>query len=71
VIAHLVAAVAEPSKTPFFIVGGAFAVYAVLLSVLGLRSRTFPGGEGGARIVMAVSFLIMLAAIAAAVLTDP
>ncbi len=66
----LLFAAAEPSKTPFLIAGGVFAVYAVVLSAVGLRSPTFPGGAGGARAVMGLTFLIMVVAIAMAVTSD-
>jgi hypothetical protein len=60
---------AEPSKTAFYIAGGALAVWAVVLSVMGLRSPSFPNGAGGARGVMAISFVLMVAAMTTAVVT--
>jgi hypothetical protein len=69
VLAFLITA-AEPSKTPFYIVGAAFAVYGVLLAAVGLTRPSFPGGAGGQRVVMALSFVLMVGAIAAAVTTD-
>ncbi len=60
----------EPSKVPFYFAGGAFALFAVLLAAVGLRSPSFPGANGGARAVMGLSVLLMVLAIAMAVVTD-
>jgi hypothetical protein len=60
---------AEKSKVPFFIAGGLFAVWAVVLFAVGMRSQTFPGGQSGERTVIAVSLVLMLAAMATAVIT--
>ena len=70
-IAALVLAVDdhEPSKTPFYICGGILALWAVLLGFLGLRSERFPGGTSGQRSVMAVSALLVVVALAAALIT--
>ena len=46
---------AEPSKTAFYIAGGALAGWAVVLSVIGLRQPAFPANQGAARGVMAIS----------------
>jgi len=59
----------EPSKVPFFICGGLFAVWAVVMFVVGMRSASFPGGQSGERGVIAVSTVLMLAAMATAVIT--
>jgi hypothetical protein len=61
---------AEPSKVGFFVCGGLLAGWAVVLGVLGLRSAEFPGGERGARGVMAISSVLVVATTAAAVLTS-
>ena len=66
----LAAEEAEPSKTGFYVVGGALAAWAVVLGVIGLRSPEFPGSERGARGVMAISAVLVVAAMAAAVLTS-
>jgi hypothetical protein len=44
-------------------------VWAVVLSAIGLRSPDFPGSEGGARVVMLISFVLMVVAMTAAVAT--
>jgi hypothetical protein len=71
-IAMLVLAVDdhEPSKTPFYICGGLLAVWAVTLGFIGLRSETFPATQGAARGVMGISFVLVLAALATALITS-
>jgi hypothetical protein len=59
----------EPSKVPFFVSGGLFAVWAVVLFAVGMRSATFPGGQTGQRGVLAVSAVLMVASMATAVIT--
>jgi hypothetical protein len=59
----------EPSKTPFYILGGAAAVWAIVLFAVGMRSRDFPGSAGAQRAVMAISVVLVAAAMASAVLT--
>ena len=60
---------AEPSKTPFYILGGLLAVYAVVISAIGVRGiGTFPN-KGQGRGVMALSVLLVVATMASAVLT--
>jgi hypothetical protein len=67
----LLLAAAEPSKVPFYIAGGALTVWAVALAGIGLTQPEFPYSERGARGVMLLSFVLIVIAIAAAVLTDP
>jgi hypothetical protein len=69
VLATLFAA-AEPSKTAFYFAGGVLAVWAVILSAIGLSRPNFPGGESGARGVMLLSFVLMVATMAVAVATS-
>ena len=66
----LAAEKAEPSKTAFFICGGLLAGWAAVLGFLGLRSPNFPGNATRARGVMAISALLVVATMAAAVLTS-
>jgi hypothetical protein len=66
----LAAEEAEPSKTPYYIIGIALAGWAVVLSAVGLRSPDFPRGGGAARGVMALSVVLALGAMAAAVITS-
>lgn len=60
---------AEPSKVPFFIVGGALAAWAVILSALGLSRPDFPGSQAASRGVMAISVVLVVSAMAAAIAT--
>ncbi len=53
----------------FFVVAVLAALWAVGLTVLGLRHESFPGREGGARIIAAVTFVLAGAGIATAVVT--
>ncbi len=57
------------SKVPFYVAGGLLAAWAVLIGVLGVRRPTFPGSERGARVVMALSALLVAAAMVTAVIT--
>jgi hypothetical protein len=67
----VVLAAAEPSKDPFYIAGGLLAVWAVVLAGVGLTQPSFPYSDRGARGVMLVSLILIVAAILAGVLTDP
>lgn len=60
----------EPAKLPFYLGGGALALWAVLLGFFGLRGDEFPNGNGAARGVMAVSALFVAVAIATALITS-
>jgi hypothetical protein len=62
-------AVTEPSHVAWYILGGLLALWAVVLSAIGLSRPDFPGSEGGARVVMGISFVLMVAAMTAAVAT--
>ena len=59
----------ESSKLPFYILGGAAAVWAIVLFALGMRSPEFPGSAAAQRGVIAVSVVIVVAAMASSVLT--
>ena len=64
-------AVAEPSKVPFYIAGGVLVVWALVLSAIGLSRPEFPGNARGARGVMLLTFVLVVATIAMAIVTDP
>ena len=66
----LLLAAGEPSKVPFYIAGGLLVVWAVALAGVGLTRPAFPYNQRGARGVMAVSAILMVAAMATAVLTS-
>jgi hypothetical protein len=60
----------EPSKTLFYVFGGALAIFAVLISVLGIsRIGSFPRSKGQRRGVIGLAALLVLAAMASAVIT--
>ncbi len=53
---------AEKSKVPFYIVGGALVLWALIVSLgLGLRKPNFPGSLGAQRAVIAVCVVIVAA----------
>jgi hypothetical protein len=66
----ILAAAAEANKVPFYFAGGALALWAVVLATAGLTRPAFPGNVGGARGVIAVTVLLVIAAMAIAVLTS-
>ena len=60
----------ESSKTLFYLAGGLLAVFAVVISVIGIRGiGSFPSGTGQARGVIGVAALLVLAAVTAAIVT--
>ena len=54
--------------TAFYIAGGILAFWAVVLSALGIMREGFPRSDGSARVVMAVSVVLTLAAILSGVI---
>ena len=61
---------AEPSKTLFYICGGLLAVWAVVVSAIGIRAHeTFPPTKSAARGVMTISIVLVVLAMASAVIT--
>lgn len=66
----LSAADGEPSKVPFYVVGGLLVTWAVLVSALGLRAPDFPGSPGRTRLVMLISAVLVLGAVSTAVATS-
>jgi hypothetical protein len=69
-VVSLLLAAAEPSKVPFYLLGGILALWAVTLAGVGLTSPKFPFGALGQRVVMAISFGLATAAVLSAVLTS-
>ncbi|MCW2985929.1 MAG: hypothetical protein JWR63_3499 [Conexibacter sp.] len=59
----------EHSKTAFYIFGGLLAVWAVVLSGLGLSSASFPATVTAKRGVIGLTALFVAAAMATAVIT--
>ncbi|HUA03318.1 MAG TPA: hypothetical protein VMB27_05400 [Solirubrobacteraceae bacterium] len=66
----LLIAAGEPSKVPFYIAGGLLVVWALALAAVGLTHPAFPNGQRGSRLVMAGTFVLMVAAMATAILTS-
>jgi plastocyanin len=62
---------AEKSKVPFYVAGGLLVVWALTVSLgLGMRRPGFPGSLAGQRAVIAVTAVLVLAAVSSAVLTS-
>jgi hypothetical protein len=60
----------ETSKLPFYVCGGLLVAWALLVSGIGIRADDrFPATKGARSGVMAISVLLILAAMASAVLT--
>ena len=58
---------AEKSETPFFIAGGLFAAWAVVLGVAGTRSPSFASSRSAGTAIIGVSVILTAAAMALAV----
>jgi len=57
-IASILAATeGEKSETPYFIAGGLFALWAILVSIVGIRGN-FPTGKAQGRIALLVSVVL-------------
>jgi plastocyanin len=69
-VLHSVLAAGEPSKVPFYIMGGILVSWAVVLSVIGLSQAEFPGSPGRARAVMGISAILVLGTVTSAVATS-
>ena len=58
------------SHAPFYIAGGATALWAVLVSLIGIRRNAdWPSSDGTARGIMGISLVLVVAAMATAVIT--
>jgi hypothetical protein len=53
----------------FHVCGALFAAWALTVSFLGIAREGFPGGDGSARLVGAISVLLAFAAISTAIYT--
>lgn len=63
----MLALVLATSKTPFYIGGGVFVIWALVVATIGLRNPTFPGNARGQRAVMAISLVLAVIAMGLAV----
>ncbi len=62
---------AEKSKVPFYVAGGALVLWALVVSLgMGMRIPGFPRNAAAQRGVIAVTAVLVLAAVSAAVLTS-
>jgi uncharacterized cupredoxin-like copper-binding protein len=62
---------AEKSKVPFYIAGGALVLWALIVSLaLGMRHPEFPRNLTGERTVIAITAVLVLAALSTAVITS-
>ncbi len=68
---HAASAAAEheehKSEAPFFIAGGVFAIFAILISVYGFKKPDFPETAAQARGVMSAGAVLMMAAVGTAI----
>jgi hypothetical protein len=60
----------EPSKVPFYICGILLVGWALVVATLGIRNERFAAQPRQGRTIMAVSVVLVLATMAAAVLTS-
>jgi hypothetical protein len=64
------AAEEETSKTPFYIAGSLLAVWAVVVSAIGIaRHADWPGSVGTSRAIMGISTVLVVLAMAGAVVS--
>ena len=60
----------ESSKTLFYFAGGLLAVFAVVISVIGVKGiGSFPSGQGQTRGVIGLAALLVVFAAASAIIT--
>jgi hypothetical protein len=59
----------ETSKTAFYVAGGALVVWALLVSVIGMRLPDFPARAALGRLAMLVGVVLVAGAMSTAVLT--
>jgi hypothetical protein len=69
-LALVTLAAEEPSKTPFYICGILLVGWALVVATTGIRNERFASERRVGRAVMAVSLVLVVATMAAAVLTS-
>jgi hypothetical protein len=60
---------AEKDKTPFYVAGALLAVWAVVVSAVGITRPDFPGSGGATRAVYAISLVLVAGAMSMAIAT--
>ncbi len=61
----------ESSKTLFYVMGSVLAVFAVIVSAIGIRAHeTFPPSQGAARGIMTLASVLVALTLASAILTS-
>jgi len=64
-----VLAAAEPDKTAWYIAGAVLAGWAVIVAFIGITQPDFPPGKAGRAGVIAISVILVAAAMVSAVAT--
>jgi hypothetical protein len=59
----------QKSKTPFYVAGIALALWAVVVSAIGITRPDFPGTVARTRAVYGISFVFVIAAMSMAIVT--
>lgn len=54
--------------TLYYVIGGALAVWAVVVAFLGIKFDRFPGGKGGERVLVAVSILLVVGTVGSVII---
>jgi hypothetical protein len=60
---------AATSKTPFYVAGVVFVIWAVVVSIVGINRANFPPGAAGQRLIILVSVVLAALAIGMAIAT--
>jgi hypothetical protein len=61
--------VAATSKTPFYIAGIVFVLWAVVISLIGINRANFPPAAAGQRLIIVVSVVLAALAVGMAIAT--
>jgi len=60
---------AEPSKTPFYIAGAVLVVWALVVSLVGIKSDSFAASKASGTLIAVVSAVLVAAAMFTSVIT--
>ncbi|HEY6523942.1 MAG TPA: hypothetical protein VIY10_09260 [Solirubrobacteraceae bacterium] len=66
----LITAADEPSKVPFFIIGGVLAIYAVILATIGIQRPSFASDRVGERGVITLTAVLVVIAVGTSIATS-